>query len=631
MKDNTLRYLFMLLAFVSLIMYGQDFSNLPKVKTNEGIECYIYTVEAKEGLYGISRKFDVKQEDIIRLNPEANQGLKVGQQLLIPVKQQQKANLPTDGKLQFTQYVVPPKQTIYSICKEFGITQDELEKYNPEIKDGLREGAVLRIPQKTTATVATSQIQKTQTQQAATTQTTQEQTVAKDYSNPATAYQPSISNNRQPQQVQQQAQIQQATTSQVKKSNDSKYIIHVIKPQETLFSISRQYNIHVEDIINANPLLESTLKIGEEIRIPLKSPFVSPVEVDSLFQRPAAEPVKIAFLLPFFSFSESSANRFLEFYSGALIAINDAKERGISFEIYTYDTDKTEEKIQQVLASPELKKVDFIIGPAYTNQISYVADFARQNRIYTLIPFSSKVAGIAVNPYLIQFNPGVETEVDFEVEQFTSGQYRNSNIIFIKPQNVDVTDDGWTWTQALQTALTKSGKSYRNIDWTDSNDKSALEAAMKSNQRNLIIFRTDRYPVIQPYLSTLTTVSGNYSNTSLFVQYNWLGYSLQQSDVVYVSAFLSEMNNSALNVFQQKFSSFFNWDVTYTKPRYDLLGYDLTSCFINELNSGGSKFGLDKTSINYPAGIQSQFLFQRENTNSGFINQRLYMTNTSAE
>ena len=51
--------------------------------------------------------------------------------------------------------------------------------------------------------------------------------------------------------------------------SDDKYIIHTIQKDETLFGLSRQYNVNAEKILEANPgLSNATFTIGKRIRIP---------------------------------------------------------------------------------------------------------------------------------------------------------------------------------------------------------------------------------------------------------------------------------------------------------------------------------------------------------------------------
>ncbi|MHA7128293.1 LysM peptidoglycan-binding domain-containing protein [Algoriphagus namhaensis] len=54
----------------------------------------------------------------------------------------------------------------------------------------------------------------------------------------------------------------------VEKVNGQSFIIHQVDPKETLFGISRRYQSPVGDIVDANPDLKAGLKIGQTIRVP---------------------------------------------------------------------------------------------------------------------------------------------------------------------------------------------------------------------------------------------------------------------------------------------------------------------------------------------------------------------------
>ncbi|UZD23699.1 LysM peptidoglycan-binding domain-containing protein [Algoriphagus halophytocola] len=54
----------------------------------------------------------------------------------------------------------------------------------------------------------------------------------------------------------------------VERVGDQSFIIHEVEPKETLFGISRRYQAPVGDIVDANPVLKSGLKIGQTIRVP---------------------------------------------------------------------------------------------------------------------------------------------------------------------------------------------------------------------------------------------------------------------------------------------------------------------------------------------------------------------------
>lgn len=54
----------------------------------------------------------------------------------------------------------------------------------------------------------------------------------------------------------------------VERVGDKTFILHKVSPQETLFAISRKYQVPVGEIQNSNEVLKQGLKIGQTIRIP---------------------------------------------------------------------------------------------------------------------------------------------------------------------------------------------------------------------------------------------------------------------------------------------------------------------------------------------------------------------------
>ncbi|MCF1753299.1 LysM peptidoglycan-binding domain-containing protein [Mariniradius sediminis] len=54
----------------------------------------------------------------------------------------------------------------------------------------------------------------------------------------------------------------------VEKVGDKFFIIHQVDEKETLFGISRRYQVSVNEVVQTNPILSEGLKIGQRIRIP---------------------------------------------------------------------------------------------------------------------------------------------------------------------------------------------------------------------------------------------------------------------------------------------------------------------------------------------------------------------------
>lgn len=111
-----------------------------------------HQVAPKQTLYSISKLYEVAQDTIIAFNPELDMGLKAGQTILIPKGFEKKyGNKP---KLSPDTYTVQDKETLYSISKRFNTSVEELEKLNPDVSKGLKKGTILKLPvQKQTTTV----------------------------------------------------------------------------------------------------------------------------------------------------------------------------------------------------------------------------------------------------------------------------------------------------------------------------------------------------------------------------------------------------------------------------------------------------------------------------------------------
>ena len=591
-----------LLLFI-LQLAGQS-TNYP-TKTIKGTDYYVYTVQTSEGLLAIGRKFEVSADVIVNVNPIVKSGLKPGQELLIPMHKKDVSKIQTSTE--FIKHTVEKKQTLFAISHKYSISQVDIEKYNPEVKNGLKDGMVLNIPV----------IMKTD-----------ESTVVKT----------AIPLNSKP-----GAALIQATDS------EKSFIIHKVQPKETLFSICKQYNVDSKEVVKLNPGADIKISVDSELKIPVTNsktthltenvettpapiePEVKPVEKPVVKEHfTEKKTIKIAFLLPFMleqAKKEAVLERFQNFYAGSLMAIQEAKERGISFEIYSYDTDKTEEKINDLLEKDDLKTMDLIIGPAFSNQVPLIGHFARENKVNTLIPFSSKVPDIENNPYLFQFNPGFDTEIKYLFEQL-NGNLKNVHVVFAEIQGISPMDEGNIRASAIKSQLLKEHKSIGIVE-LNSPDNAGFNLQLKAGEKNLIIFNTDKFSNVSPYLNTLNQLPAE-SNVILYEQYSWRNQLEKKPECLYISPFLSSLNEAALDEYNSRFDLFFGKDLSNDTPRYDMLGYDLTNYFIAYIHKYGTKYAAKIGTLNSITFVQSQLQFERISNESGFVNQTLYTGETKA-
>lgn len=81
---------------------------------------------------------------------------------------------------------------------------------------------------------------------------------------------------------------------------------------------------------------------------------------------------------------------YLEYYQGFLLAVDSLKKRGASIDVYAFDTEGKGSTLDRILAKPEMKSMDLIIGPADNNLIQKTAAFALKNEINMVNGFHFK-------------------------------------------------------------------------------------------------------------------------------------------------------------------------------------------------------------------------------------------------
>lgn len=125
-----------------------------KTENIDGKKYYIHTVEKGQTLYAIAKAYDLTVNDIIVENPDALNGIKPGQVLRIPAQKPVPVTTKPPAKdSSFFIHKVEPGQTLYSICKLYDVKEDAVLALNPEAKTGLKIGQELKIPGKQPASV----------------------------------------------------------------------------------------------------------------------------------------------------------------------------------------------------------------------------------------------------------------------------------------------------------------------------------------------------------------------------------------------------------------------------------------------------------------------------------------------
>jgi LysM repeat protein len=147
------RTYFFLLAFLLQLTFGLGQNKSTNIQVQENRKFYIHKIEKGQSLYAISKLYMVSVEELYNFNPELKDGAKAGQEIRVPFANVTSEKSPSTSAQSDTSRFVTHKvlkgETVFSICRKFNISERQLATYNPSISQGLKEGQVLIVGEKT--------------------------------------------------------------------------------------------------------------------------------------------------------------------------------------------------------------------------------------------------------------------------------------------------------------------------------------------------------------------------------------------------------------------------------------------------------------------------------------------------
>ncbi len=108
-------------------------------ETNTSPDFFYHKVKQGETLFSLSQKYYISLEEIIEANPIVKYGLKTDQILKIP-------NSFKKDREEYFLYTVEKGNTLFSISQKFNVSQEELIKLNKGIENGIQAGESIKIP-----------------------------------------------------------------------------------------------------------------------------------------------------------------------------------------------------------------------------------------------------------------------------------------------------------------------------------------------------------------------------------------------------------------------------------------------------------------------------------------------------
>ena len=180
----------------------------------------LHLVESGESVYSIATKYGSGMREIVTVSPEVKKGLKEGMVIKVPYSGRKEKSKINNGN-EF--HIVKAGETLYGISRTYDVTVDQIMEWNSLKSSALNIGQKLKV------------------------------NGAKGASEPVKV--------------------------KIEKGNQS----HSVTQGEGLYGIARIYNITVDDIIKWNQLQSTSLRVGQKliVGISANANYVHPTKIDS--------------------------------------------------------------------------------------------------------------------------------------------------------------------------------------------------------------------------------------------------------------------------------------------------------------------------------------------------------------
>lgn len=446
----------------------------------------VHTVVRGETLTAISRQYNIKLSDLVAANRDnLGEFLQIGQRLVIPGHQQQ-MNLSGSAPV----HIVQQGETKFGLSRRYNTSVETLERLNPHIVTMLKAGHTIVLPTTTDATLV---------------QVNEPKRVEEEVKNIQEPVKTEIKEEPKEEYVQQETP-QQTTDNSKQNIADSGYIDYEVQPKETLYGLARKANLSQNQLLELNPSLQNGVNIGMIIKMPAHVQQSSVVNVpvadlsvtDLVKTVEKGQSKKLLFTLPFVlseyenykttKKADNTNREALEFYSGALVAVDSIRKLGVDVNLDLINTKST------AITNDYLKtsNPDLIIG-------TYSQESERLN------------VGI---PFVYPFGNDVEIGSEEYLKAIPSKGFRAKIILdYLAGQKVNVIAISDMEKTANRELISQIIPDTRFLPLNDraTPDEDNFKSLLDKGSKNYVILDTDRSPLFLNVTTMLLRESTDYN------------------------------------------------------------------------------------------------------------------------
>lgn len=533
----------------------------------------------------------------------------------------------------FVSHTVQRGETLWGISHKYNVSADDIIKFNPSAKKGLKTGHTIRIPEAVDLNDQTATEPATATDAQDQPTIDAQETYAEE--NQPDGYRPASSY--------QEVKTYTTTPEHPKDMGADRYVARF---GDTFRSVATKTGVDELTLTALNPLIDGDrIAEGEMIRLTEDAPYSTMREnltaVDSIVYRvipegkttnAAGREATVAVMLPFeLSQGEVSRQALLatEFYKGFLLATKD-NNRNINYDlrIYAVDTSDESSTLQKTLQTLADEGVKVVIPPDDDRQTEEIERFCNENGIMVLNVLNIKDEGYQTYPNVLQCN--ISQKLMYEKAIQALKTYYPGYM----PVILDLSggkDEKSAFTNELKSQYRSQGDTVRELTFTDLLKESDLETLLP-DQKYILIPKSGSQEVFDKISDAIAAKieSDPYpERIKLFGYPDWVALrgtseeELHRIGAVIYSRFNYQPADAEESEINAKFRQWYGSPQIEVFPSQGTLGYDAGSALLRMLGNGWPDKATEKT-IGSHTGNQSTFRFVQQ-PGGGMINESLYI------
>ena len=431
-------------------------------------------------------------------------------------------------------------------------------------------------------------------------------------------------------------------------------LIHKVERKQNLYSISKMYNITIEDIKKYNPEIKgSRLSRRMLLYIPVKKKTKTSITtstkkydslsflndkleiknvnlIDSVFKKKS---INIAFLAPFkldlidldsventklFLKKLNLSTISLDFYSGTILALDKVKELGINISMDVIDTKNDPEAISIILKNKQIQDYDFVLGPLIPRNVIQFSSESVKSKTPIISPLSTKNIKIINN--VVQSMPSKQDQRNKMLSYVDSLIIENPN-----PCVMIIYDNK---SESIKDKIIKKFP-YAELINTDNNngyvDPEITDSLLVTSKKNFVFLESENLNTITSVSSLLNSQISHKRDIYMMTTYRSDIYEnenisfehLGNLNFTYPSYYLPVFDSEKINLFNTVYLEKFG-----KRPnKIAVRGYDITLDII--LRVATKKKFIKSVEIGETRYLQNKFNYS--SNNKGFINKSIYI------